>query len=97
MAASVAQIWRHPIKGIGAEALSETRITRNLPLPLGVVGAKDPAHGATSELSTQLIAPKFHWVRREQFILIFENRPTHALWSLSRFSLEVAYRQRNFL
>ena len=34
MAASVAQIWRHPIKGIGAEALSETRITRNLPLPL---------------------------------------------------------------
>ena len=31
---TLAQIWRHPIKGIGAEALEQVKLTKNRPLPL---------------------------------------------------------------
>jgi len=34
MTRRVAQIWRHPIKGIGAEPLTEVRLTKGGPLPL---------------------------------------------------------------
>lgn len=34
MTAHVASLWRHPIKGIGAEELKSTRILPNRPLPL---------------------------------------------------------------
>lgn len=34
MTATLAQIWRHPIKGIGAEELESTRIAPDRPLPL---------------------------------------------------------------
>ncbi len=34
MSATLAQIWRHPIKGIGAEALEHIDLTAGLPLPL---------------------------------------------------------------
>ncbi|MGB0660918.1 MAG: MOSC domain-containing protein [Mangrovicoccus sp.] len=30
----LAQIWRHPIKGIGAEALDATTLSENMPLPM---------------------------------------------------------------
>lgn len=32
--AQIAQIWRHPIKGIGAEQLDSTKVLENRPLPL---------------------------------------------------------------
>jgi len=34
MTRQVAQMWRHPIKGIGAEPLTEVRLTKGGPLPL---------------------------------------------------------------
>jgi uncharacterized protein YcbX len=34
MMAKLAQIWRHPIKGIGAEALEQVALSAGLPLPL---------------------------------------------------------------
>lgn len=32
--ASLAQIWRHPVKGVGAEALGRVTLTKGRPLPL---------------------------------------------------------------
>ncbi|MCG7573918.1 MOSC domain-containing protein [Phaeobacter sp. CNT1-3] len=34
MSATVANLWRHPIKGIGAEPLSKVRLSRGGPVPL---------------------------------------------------------------
>lgn len=34
MNTTLAQIWRHPVKGVGAEALSRTDLTPDRPLPL---------------------------------------------------------------
>ncbi len=49
MTFSLAQIWRHPIKGIGAEALDRVDLAAGLPLPLDRAWAVLEAGGDASE------------------------------------------------